>query len=155
MLRASVLDRLMQGETGGGRAAYDYIGLRELRDAVARDLEWLFNSKRWIPWDMDKFPEARASIMTYGLPDFSTYSWRNAGDADSISGLMAEMIRRFEPRLLPQSVHVETLETSDISDFRLCFRIDAVLQADTLSEPISFDTSIEFESSRVNVKGSS
>ena len=145
----------MQGETGGGRAAYDYIGLRELRAAVARDLEWLLNSKRWIPWDMEKFPEARDSIMTYGLPDFSTYSWRNESDARSISGLLEDIIRRFEPRLVPHTVHVEKLETSDIADFRLNFRIDAILQADTLSEPVSFDTVIEFESSRVKIQGSS
>ena len=80
-LRPSILDRLIAGETGAGtRSVYEYVGVRELRDSIARDLEWLLNTKFTEFLDLEKFPEAKNSILTYGVPDFSTYSRRNDSD---------------------------------------------------------------------------
>ena len=153
-LRASILDRLISGETGtGSRAAYDYIGVRELRDSIARDLEWLLNSKFSEFLDLENFPEATASMLTYGVPDFSTYSWRNAADASSIARILEEAIRRFEPRLLPRSIKVEVIPNNDVDDFTLAFKINATLWVDPIRESVSFDTAIDFESTAVHVKG--
>ena len=153
-LRASILDRLIAGESGtGSRAAYDYIGVRELRDSIARDLEWLLNSKYSEFLDLEDFPEARDSMLTYGVPDFSTYSWRNAGDATAIARILEEAIRRFEPRLLPRSVKVEVVPNNDVDDFTLGFRINATLWVDPIREAIAFDTAIDFESTAVRVTG--
>lgn len=153
-LRASLLDRLIAGESGRGtRPAYDYIGVRELRDSIARDLEWLLNSKFTAFLDLEGFPEAQASMLTYGVPDFSTYSWRNAGDASAISRIIEGAIRQFEPRLLPRSIKVDVLPSGDIDDFTLNFKISATLDVDPIREAISFDTAIDFESTAVHVKG--
>jgi type VI secretion system protein ImpF len=155
-LRPSILDRLIAGETGAGaRSVYQYIGVRELRDSIARDLEWLLNTKLTRLLDLDRFPEAKDSILTYGVPDFSTYSWRNASDANAISRILEETIRRFEPRLLPRSIRVEVLPHADVDDFTLGFRINAVLDVDPIHEAVSFDTAIDFESTAVHVKGES
>ncbi|MCH7600946.1 MAG: type VI secretion system baseplate subunit TssE [Myxococcales bacterium] len=153
-LRPSILDRLMAGETGAGaRAAYEYIGVRELRNSVARDLEWLLNTKFTQSLDLDQFPEAQNSILTYGVPDFSTYSWRNASDAHSIARILGDTIRRFEPRLLPRSIKVEVLPNPDIENFSIAFRIEAILNVDPIRETVSFDVAIDFESTSVYVKG--
>jgi type VI secretion system protein ImpF len=130
-LRPSILDRLMAGETGAGaRDVYEFIGVRELRDSIARDLEWLLNTKFTEFLDLDRFPEAKKSILTYGVPDFSNFSWRNASDANSIARVLEETIRRFEPRLLPRSIKVEALSNQDVDDFSLGFRINAILEVD-------------------------
>jgi type VI secretion system protein ImpF len=156
IIRPSVLDRLLAGESpGGGRSVHEAVGVRELRAAIARDLEWLLNSKRWIPWELEELEEVRESILTYGVPDFSTHSWRSQSDSQDIARIIEEVIRRFEPRLLPRSVHVEMLPTSDVDDFRLRFRIDAILQVDPISEAVSFDTDIDFDSTSIQVRGSS
>jgi type VI secretion system protein ImpF len=153
-LRQSVMDRLIAGETGAGsRGVYEYIGVRELRDSIARDLEWLLNSKFTEFLELEKFPEAKNSILTYGVPDFSTFSWRSSGDAALIARTLEETIRRFEPRLLPRSIRVEPLPNGDIDDFTLGFRINAVLNVDPIRESVSFDTAIDFESTAVHVKG--
>lgn len=153
-LRQSVLDRLIAGESGAGaRDVYEYIGVRELRDSIARDLEWLLNSKFTEFLDLDQFPEAKNSILTYGVPDFSSYSWRSSSDALAISRILEETIRRFEPRLLPRSIRVEAQENNEIDNFSLGFRIHAILDVDPIRESVSFDTAIDFESTAVHVKG--
>lgn len=154
-LRPSILDRLIAGESGGGaRSVYQYIGVRELRDSIARDLEWLLNTKFTRFLDLDAFPEAKESILTYGVPDFSTYSWRNASDAMAIAQILEDTVRRFEPRLSPRSVKVEVLPNPDVDDFSIRFRINAILDVEPIREAVSFDTAIDFESTAVHVKGS-
>ena len=129
------------------------IGLRELYASVLRDLDWLLNSKRWFPDASLGLPEASESILEYGVPDLSTYSWKNSRDATSIARVLEEAVRRFEPRLRPSTVKVTPLPTEGIADFRLRFRIEAVLHVEPINEPIAFDTDVDFDSSRIYVKG--
>jgi len=152
-LRPGVLDRLMAPENAGGRAQLQELGPRELAASVARDLDWLLNTKRWQPDDLEGFPEANQSILCYGLPDLSTYSWRNSGDATAIARLLEETIRRFEPRLRARSVKVTPLEANDTDDFRLRFRIDATIEIEPIRMPVSFDTDVDFDASRITVRG--
>ena len=152
-LRPGVLDRLMAPPGPAARAHLDEVGPGELAASVARDLDWLLNTKRWIPDDLAEFPEANRSILCYGLPDLSTVSWRNPGDASAIAHLLEETIRRFEPRLRERSIKVTPLEGNDADDFRLRFRIDAVLEVEPVQVPVSFDTDIDFDASRVDVRG--
>lgn len=154
VLRTTVLDRLIAGETGAGaRGVYEYIGVRELRDSIARDLEWLLNTKLTQALDLENFPEAKNSILSYGVPDFSTYSWRNINDANSIARILEETLRRFEPRLVPRTIKVEVLDNPNIDDFSIAFRINGELNMDPIGEAVSFDTAIDFESTAVHVKG--
>jgi len=156
LLRPSVFDRLMgprgvtapRGQLGG-------IGLRELYAVVCRDLEWLLNSKRWFPEPLADLPEASESILTYGLPDLSTYSWRNSADATGIARMIEDVIRRFEPRLWARTVQVTPLPRGEVDDFSLHFRIDAVLQVEPIRAPVSFDTDVDFDASRITVRGQS
>ena len=154
ILRPSILDRLIGDGADGQRGLRPYMGFRELREAVGRDLEWLLNTKRF-PLELEDYKEARYSNLGYGVPDFSTYSWRNHGDALRIAAILEETIERFEPRLAPGSVKVEILPTTEVDDFRVHFRIDALLQVDPVSEPVSFDTSIDLDSASFEVTGSS
>jgi len=152
-LRPGVLDRLIAPPGPAARAQLEEIGPRELAASVARDLDWLLNTKRWLPDELEDLPEANRSILCYGLPDLSTFSWRNPGDATAIARLLEETIRRFEPRLRERSIKVTPLDGNDADDFRLRFRIDAVLEVEPVQVPVSFDTDIDFDASRVNVRG--
>ena len=143
VLRPSIVDRLIAPPRSGG--AFHGISVRELREAVARDLEWLLNTRIWYPWEnLDRLEEARASILTYGMPELSTFSWSVPEDARTIAGLIEKAVRTFEPRLLPRSVKCEVLPSRDVSDFSLRIRIEAILQVDPISEPVAFDTALDF-----------
>ena len=151
-LRPGVLDRLI-APPGPGRAALESIGAAELYASVARDLDWLLNTKRWLQQPLHAFPETQDSILTYGLPDLSTYSWRTHADTAAICRLLEETIRRFEPRLRARTVQVKPLPPGDIDDFRLRFRIDAVLHVEPIRTPVSFDTEVDLGVSGIRVKG--
>ncbi len=153
VLRPSLMDRLIGDGDGDGRqrGLRPYMGVRELREAVGRDLEWLLNSKQ-SPLDLDDYEEAKRSLLTYGVPDFSGYSWRNPRDGARIAAILVAAIERFEPRLAPGSIKIEFQPSGEVDDFRMRFRIDALLHVDPVSEPVSFDTEINFESESIALK---
>ncbi|HME68905.1 MAG TPA: type VI secretion system baseplate subunit TssE [Myxococcota bacterium] len=153
ILRPSVLDRLLEGEAKG--PGYPEMGLRELKAAVARDLEWLLNTKSVLSKDsgIEELPEARHSILTYGIPDFSTASWRSHNDAQRICAELGAAVRTFEPRLLPSTVRVTMLPTQSTDDFRMRFRIEATLHVEPISEPVYFDSSVEMDTGAIQVEG--
>ena len=159
-LRASLLDRLSQPPDegrSGGAGAIEAVGLRDVFESVTRDLDWLLNTKRWFPTeDLEGFRHATGSILTYGLPDLSAYSWRVEADARSVARVLEETIGRFEPRLREGSVRVTPVAAAspDHDPFRLRFRIEAVLQVEPIRAPVSFDTEVDFDSSQVSVRGS-
>jgi len=148
ILRHSVLDRL--APTGGGRRQRDLrIGVEELKQSVRRDIEWLLNSRRPL-LDLTDLPEARTSILAYGMPDLTFFSG-NSADRQRICTLMEEALRTFEPRLQPRSIKVEHATTREDTHARLHFNIHALLHVDPVREPISFDTSVETASGAVQV----
>ncbi len=141
-IRPSLVDRLV-AEPGSGSEARRAWTVREIKNGVARDLEWLFNSYRMEPPGLQRLKEASRSILGYGIPDLSSYSWSTKADADEIAKLLEEAIRRFEPRLLPHSVHVVPLRSQGLDDFRLRFRIEAILHVEPITEPVAYDTDFE------------
>jgi type VI secretion system protein ImpF len=106
----------------------------------------------WTPWNLDALEEAGRSILNYGLPELSTFSWASGDDASAIRALVETAIRSFEPRLLPRSIKTEILPSEDVSDFRLRIRIEAILQVDPISEPVVFDTGLDIDGGGLRVE---
>ncbi len=148
VLRHSVLDRLAPTGSGGRRRDLR-IGVEELKQSVRRDIEWLLNSRRPL-LDLSDLPEARTSILAYGLPDLTLFSG-NPSDCQRICTLIEEALRTFEPRLQPRSIKVEHVTAPGDTHVRLHFNIHALLHVDPVREPISFDTSVETASGAVEV----
>jgi type VI secretion system protein ImpF len=146
----SLVDRL-GAPTGSGRG-HPGQSAAELKRSVARDLEWLLNTRVWTPWNLDALEESGRSILNYGLPDLSGFSWTSGDDAGAIRALVETAIRTFEPRLLPRSIRTEVLPSEDVSDFRLRIRIEAILQVDPISEPVVFDTGLDLEGGGLRVE---
>jgi type VI secretion system protein ImpF len=148
ILRHSVLDRL--APIGGGSRRRDLrIGVEELKQSVRRDIEWLLNSRRPL-LNLTDLPEARTSILAYGLADLTLFSG-NPTDCQRICTLIEEALRTFEPRLQPRSIKVTHVTTREDTHVRLHFNIHALLNVDPVREPISFDTSVETASGAVQV----
>ena len=150
VLRHSVLDRL--AGTGGHRAGGDLrISVEDLKFAVLRDIEWLLNTKRPLNMVVDDFPEARSSILNYGIPDFSQFSAASGDDCGNICGLIQEAVRRFEPRLEPRSVMVDHIASEKLKGLQAQFRIRGILHVDPVRVPVSFDTHIEMDSGAIAI----
>jgi type VI secretion system protein ImpF len=140
---ASVFDRLIDNEPGVTRetAKTGPQALRELKQAVRRDLENLLNTRRSLTVLPDDLPELRTSLVNYGLPDFLSGQTRAAQEPLAFLEMIADTIRRFEPRL--ENVRVELLSSKVGEDRVLRFRIDAVLHVDPISDGVSFNSAFE------------
>lgn len=155
ILRPSILERLTAPPGSRADSSLHGIGVRELKQEVARDLEWLLNTRTWLPAEPGSLvglDEARESLLTYGIPDLSTYSWANPQDCQRIASLVETAIRTFEPRLLARSVHCEIVPNENETDFDLKLRIEAVLHVDPISEHVAFDSSADFDGGGIRIE---
>lgn len=156
MLRPSVIDRLTAPRGPGRESRFlEGVDVRTLKAAVARDLQWLLNTRVWMPADSSALrglDEARESILTYGIPDLSTFSWASPQDCQAIASLVEKAIRTFEPRLIGRSVRVEILPGDDVSDFSVKLRIHAVLHVEPINEHVTFDSTADFEGGGIRIE---
>ena len=146
----SVLDRLIDYEPGISHepSSSRSQNLKQLKEAVRRDLEWLLNTRESAGGNAD-LPELNRSLATYGLPDFTNKGTNDVDEQKKMRLAIQDAIRIFEPRL--QDVMV-TLQLSQSSDRLLHFRIDARLRIDPAPEPISFDTVLQIVNGEYEVK---
>ena len=141
----SLLDRLTDYEPRSGSEAplTRSQSLRALKISLRRDLTALLNTKRREEEVPEEFTEANHSLLTYGLPDFSSYSLKSPTDQSRLRRAIETAIRRFEPRLEKVSVTLEPLREADAA---LHFRVDGFLRLDPAPEPVSFETHLQAES---------
>jgi type VI secretion system protein ImpF len=150
-LTPSLLDRLRAGDEGAA-AHRPYQLLPELRKSVRYDLECLLNT-RWRCTTSDQLPAGlAASLVNYGLPDFSGGNLQAAQDPTTVYRAVAKAIERFEPRL--KNVQVRPLEDSQSVDRTLRFQIEAVLDVEPFRDRIRFTTVLEPATGKVIVKAS-
>lgn len=135
----SVLDRLIDYEPGTSRepVATRSKNLRQLKEAVRRDLEWLLNTRQVAQEIPAELKELRNSLAAYGMPDFTNLVVTQVDDQKRMQAAIQEAVRVFEPRI--QDV-VVTLQAPHSSDRLVHFRIDGRLKVEPSPEPISFDT---------------
>lgn len=137
--QASLLDRLIDQEPGVSSEPVQYrLGsFSQAKAAVGRDLENLLNSKNFVGALPAALKQCAASVLAYGLPDFTSTNPRNPAVKVKLRQEMERAIRLFEPRLRNVTVRVED---SDSNVRSLKFRISALLVIDPLTEPVRFDT---------------
>ncbi|HKI00431.1 MAG TPA: type VI secretion system baseplate subunit TssE [Thermoanaerobaculia bacterium] len=122
--------------------------LRGLRESVHRELERLLNTRSSLP--VDRLAErAELTVLEYGIPDLSAYSAGSAEDQGLLAGVIVRAVTAFEPRLRGVKVAVLGLK-EDQRCLRL--RIDAVLTADEVAEPVSFPMVVGVKSGTVEVQ---
>lgn len=147
----SVLDRLLDFEPKAQQEAPKSRSrnLRELKQSVRRDLEWLLNS-RCFPEDIDEnLEEVFKSVIVYGLPDITGVSAKNHLEQKRLTRALEAAIRNFESRLIDLKVSLEPVSTTDKA---LKFRIEARLDIEPSPEPIAFDTILQLGSGDFEVK---
>lgn len=137
-----LLDRLTgdfsPSSTGGGVSR---VTLEQLKDSVARDLEALLNTRIGVPPGMfGDYPEARRSILNYGLVDFAGLCLSSTEDRAVICNSLKAAIETHEPRLKNVSASLE-LEKGSVN--RLAFVINATLHLDSASEAVNFNAVLQ------------
>lgn len=137
-----LFDRLMGVPVSGAtKGIVVRVNLEEMKDAVARDLEALLNTRTVIPEGLLKrYPECARSIVTYGLNDFAGRSLSSSDDRAYICQCLEKAIARHEPRL--RNVKA-SLEVREDSTNRLNFAITALMVVSSSQEPVNFDAVLQ------------
>ena len=149
----SVLDRLLDDDPqlSTEPAKNSSQVLRELKQAVRRDLENLLNTR----WRCESWPPDLAqldvSLVNYGIPDFTGPTSRAAIEPDTLFRVIEEAIRNYEPRL--RNVRVEAYENTQPLDRTLRFRIDATLYVEPIEEKVWFNSVLEPMTGNFQVDG--
>lgn len=141
----SVLDRLLDDEPRREAERLTFASdLAAYKRAVARDLEALLNSRCFDPGGrIEDYPEARRSVLTFGIADLSSLSLLNPDDRARLRERIRAAIERHEPRL--SAVRV-TLEPPRGLERLLRFRVDAVLRVHPRRPPVRFDALLHLSS---------
>jgi len=154
-LQPSLLDRLTdrepdkQVETREQRV----LSKRGLREAVLRDLAWLFNATRLeAGQDLSAAPEVRRSVLNYGLPALSGRAATSL-DVASLERSIRQAIVDFEPRILPDSLKVTALiQASQLDHHNVVgVQIHGHLWAQPVPLEMLVRTEIDLETGKVEI----
>jgi type VI secretion system protein ImpF len=150
--RLSLFDRLLQGDSIETDRNADR-AMRELRDAVRRDLEILFNTRPCYLSIAPELEELRLSLLSFGIQDLQTQQLVTQQQQEQFRLKLEALIRKFEPRF--RDVSVDLLSRTDTLDRTLRFRVQAMLHVDAASEPVVYDTLIDPVSGGLTLVGGS
>jgi len=122
--------------------------LRQLKQSMKRDLEWLLNTRKVADLPAD-LKEVNSSVAAYGLPDFTGVNVKSSIDQEQMRRDLEKVIRTFEPRLEDVTVVLEPLRETERA---LRFRIDARLKVEPAPEPITFDTVLRLDTGHYSLE---
>jgi type VI secretion system protein ImpF len=148
----SILDRLLDFEPKLSQESPKtrLRSLREFKQSVKRDLEWLLNSRCHLEEDIkNTSQELYKSVLAYGLPDFTGVGIRSNVEQARLTKAVEEAIKTYEPRLSNLKV---TLEPFSDVDKTIKFRIEAQLNVEPAPEPVVFDTVLQLGTGSFEVK---
>ncbi|AUH52497.1 type VI secretion system baseplate subunit TssE [Chromobacterium sp. ATCC 53434] len=148
----SVLDRLLDDAPDLSHTEpVSLFELSQFKQALARDLEALLNT-RLMPMEetLEPFPQARDSLLSYGIPDLSGISLLNPDDRELLREQLRRSIELHEPRLSRVRVH---LDAPREMERHLRFRVDAVLKVHPHCPPVTFDATLQLSSNVYKVQG--
>ena len=115
----SVLDRLIDDAPNESQEPVSgrFQSIREMERVVARDLEALLNARRETLEELpSEFEEVNRSLLTYGLPDLSSFSLLSENDRNKVRRVIEQTIAAAEPRLGRISVKLEPARAHDRDD---------------------------------------
>ena len=153
-LQPALLDRLTDEEPDkkleprGQRV----ISKWRMREAVLRDLAWLFNTTRLDPnMNPATLPYARRSVINFGLPALSGQTASSIEITD-LERAIRQAILDFEPRILPASLRVRALESGRFDHHNV---MGVEISGQLWAQPIPLDllvrTEIDLETGQVEV----
>lgn len=155
-LQPALLDRLRDDDPTHTKepAESRVLSRQRLRDAVLRDLSWLFNTAQLGNGDaLSAYPEVGRSVLNFGLPIISGQTISSI-DPGEIEVQVRQAIIDHEPRILAKTLRVEALMAdSPIHQHnQISFRITGQLWSQPVPLELLLHTDIDLETGRVDVR---
>ena len=147
-LQPSLLDRLTDSAPEHRRESLEQqtLTMTQLRQAVLRDLAWLLNTTNLgATEDLSLFPRVADSALNFGVPGFTGLIAESERVAD-LEAAIADAIRRFEPRIRPETVRVQARAGGENRIGRsLIFEISGELWGQPVPQELFLETEIDIE----------
>ena len=151
-LMPSLLDRIIDPDSLGADATRGYT-VAQMRDAVRRDLEDLFNTHTPGVNIPAEYREVHSSVATYGLPDIAWVSSVKGFQGRDLAAIIEQAIHLHEPRL--RDVQVVVITEGDKrdgpADKRVHLHIEARLNVDPSPE-VEFETVLELTTGQASIR---
>lgn len=154
-LQPALLDRLTDDEPDKKLEPREHrvMSRARMRQAVLRDLAWLFNATRGeTAGDMAAVPYAQRSVINFGLPCLSGQTASTLDYRDVERGIR-QAILDFEPRILPNTLEVRALiEPGDLDHHNVIgIQIHGQLWAQPVPIELLVRTEIDLETGKVQI----
>jgi type VI secretion system protein ImpF len=154
-LQPALLDRLTDDEPDKKVEGPDKRVLNkvQLRQAVLRDLAWLFNTTKLESGeDLSSTPQVQRSVLNFGLPALAGET-ASALDPTDLERAVREAILAYEPRILPSSLRVRTIVTESQLDQHnvVSVEIEGFLWAQPVPLELLLRTEVDLETGRVEI----
>jgi len=154
-LQPALLDRLTDEEPGARQETREQrvMSKGRLRQAVLRDLAWLFNATRLETGaELARVPHVRRSVVNFGLPPLSGRGLSSL-DLSELEAAIRQAIVDFEPRLLPETLQVTALvEQGDLNSHNV---IGVDIRGQLWAQPVPLEllvrTEIDLETGKVEI----
>jgi len=124
-----------------------------LRQAVLRDLAWLFNATRTgVGGEFAGFPEVERSVVNFGLPAFSGET-ASTLDLVGLERSIKQAIIDYEPRIIPETLEVQAVVSEMQLDHHNIVSIE--IRGNLWAQPASLDlllrTEVDLETGKVEI----
>lgn len=151
-LSRSVLDRLLDDEPDRAQDRPTLIGaqVRELREAIRRDLETLLNTRRCPQSPPSLLEDLGNSLRSYGVDGFVSANLLTDAARTQFAYTLERRIALFETRLT--DVRVTVLRNRAIAERALRLRIDGYFRLHDGMPPISFESTMDPSTQRFLVE---
>jgi len=154
-LQPVLLDRLTDDEpqTTAEPRERRVLSKNRMRQAILRDLAWLFNTTR-MDDDMDgaSLPYARRSVVNFGLPALSGQTASSIEIID-LEKSIRQAILEFEPRILANTLRVRAVEGAAHLDNHNIIGVE--ISGQLWAQPVPLDllvrTEIDLETGQVQI----
>jgi type VI secretion system protein ImpF len=146
-LQPALLDRL----TGDGADAR-VMSKTQLRQAVLRDLTWLFNVTRPRAADLARAPLARRSVHNFGLPALAGQT-ASSLEVFDLERAIRQAIIDFEPRILARSLQVKAVTELGALDHHNVIGVE--IRGELWAQPVPLElvlrTELDLETGKVQI----
>ncbi|GLQ70786.1 type VI secretion system baseplate subunit TssE [Vibrio penaeicida] len=137
----SLLDKLIDHDPRNTADVHFPLNNQQIVRGLIRDVEALLNTRlSWVKVD-NSLPELRQSLLTYGLPDFSSMPFSSKDGQQHLCKIVKDTLLEFEPRF--KDVSVSIINDKDDVDRVLRLRISAVYELGQKHHELVLDSEVE------------
>ena len=155
-LQPALLDRLTDHEPHLRTERPDAVFVNEsrLREALLRDLGWLLNARdAWDHVELEGLEHVQRSVINYGMPPLAGQLLSEL-DWGHVERSIRESILAFEPRILPKTLAVTLLASTEQLNHHNTLQFEIRCQFWSMPYPLELllKTSLDLETGQVSLQ---